>query len=121
MRIRFNAFAHDEADSIGAEDIGDGLARMQSAVIGMEQYPAGISNIGGRAGVEVGVLEALQLKPEKIFAVHSAAGFNGKVWWSRAMGEFYEEVWVHGQRQVTIAAAALPELIVLVNNHYGWA
>lgn len=58
------------------------------------------------------------LKAGKVFGRHSGWHFNGEVWWDGT--EFRERVWVHRMAMKTVAAASLKELMVLVNDEFGW-
>jgi hypothetical protein len=59
-----------------------------------------------------------RLRQEKVYASHAAWNFHGDVWWNGT--QFCEEVWVsHSPREI-LYAESLHELMVLVNDKYGW-
>jgi hypothetical protein len=58
------------------------------------------------------------LRGGKVYAIHAAWEFNGRVWW--ADGGFHEQVWRYNQPVAVVRAATLPDLMAEVNDAWGW-
>jgi hypothetical protein len=86
-----------------------------SKMDGMTSVALGMSNFDD--SIDPGFEDALRSSPGKVFGLHAAWNFNGKVWFSD--GKFFEEVWVYNRIEEILSANSLRELKDLASENFG--
>lgn len=81
----------------------------------MFEIAHGMSNFDD--SIDEGLEAALRAAPSKVYGIHSAWNFNGRVWYNGT--SFVEEVWRHKAVVDTIRADTLTALRDAVNEKYG--